>query len=415
MRIKAKLYVPKRWIDLDSPLRKRFNEVESLLRTTLRTSQPSYAQLADFIYKPTVKLKIRKSVAQAVEKRSRFSYTMTHEIACFKRALDDNLACEEDSIYAAALAVRSLLFRDTEPLRTFPMTIVYHDWMSIAPPLATDAIFASLSSQTCESALFGALNIYLILLTSHPFSDGNGRTSRLMFNIYLAKAFPFAPHYVPLNELTRATFGMYEEYIGNACRDGNFRQLIWMLLGLLQSYAEFLSVGTVGAPQCAVSRVLEWVKARQQGSAPAGINDSAPYLVSVSEISVRADDGRINRVFLCHANQIAKRLSEYGTIEYALTGLADLAEGISPKTQAIAFFITADRKEDLKLHFRELRAKYSGILKIQIAVASGDAVIDAKLLATLLDHYTCHDPAATSCPVLLHDFVLASEHEAGLV
>ena len=276
MRIKAKLYVPKKWMDLDQPLRKRFQDVENLLRTALRANQPTYEQLAHFAYKPAVKMNIRKSVADAVARRSRVSYTMTQETSCFQKAVAESLVRGEDSIYSAASAVRSLLFRDPEPLRTFNMTITYHDWMSIVPPVATDPVFASVSAQESKSPLFGALNIYLILLTSHPFSDGNGRTSRLMFNIHLAKAFPFVTHYVPMNELTRATLGVYEEYIGNACKDGNFRQLIWMLLSLLESYAQFVQSAKVAAPESEVARVLGWAEARKNGSqrSPAMIKDS---------------------------------------------------------------------------------------------------------------------------------------------
>jgi hypothetical protein len=404
MRIKAKLYVPKVWNQLDRPLRQRIQDVEHRLRSGLRATQPTYAQLADFIFKSPVKASVRKSVAEAVQRRSRFSYTMTQEIACFQSAIRDMLVGQDDSIYQAASTVRGLMFGSTEPMRIFNMTITYHEWMRIEPPAPADPVFTSLSAHKGPSALFGALNTYLILLTSHPFSDGNGRTSRLMFNILLAKAFGSTQHYIPLNELTRSTHGVYEEYIGDACRHGNFRQLIWLLLGLLESYVSFLHERALDPPQSEVAKVLAWAGARQTGSEGPGINDIPPYLISVSQI-VGDPDTRINNTFLNNAVLIAESLSKYGTIQFAITSLADLVDGLSPPAKAIAFFIDVQRKEDLTLHFRELRAKYSRTLNLQLSVASGDAAIDAKILITLFTQYTCRDPTATACPVFLHDFV----------
>jgi hypothetical protein len=122
---------------------------------------------------------------------------------------------------------------------------------------------------------------------------------------------------------------------------------------------------------------------------------------------------QVDKEFLATLLKIAKTLCQYGLIDFALTGLADISPVVAPRTGAIAFFMKAKRKEDLLLHFRELRASYSHIIKMQIAISSGDPAVDAKLLVTLVSHYTCSDPEATSYPVFLHDFPIAHEFEHG--
>lgn len=404
MKIKAKLYVPIMWSELDRPLRNRVQHVENRLRTALRAKQPTYKELTDFVFKTSKKTLVRKSVAESVQKRSRFSYTMTQEVACFKRAVRDAVVHENNSIYKAASAVRELLFGTTEPMRTFNMTITYHEWMRIAPPEADDPVFSPLSVYKEPSALFGALNTYLVLLTSHPFSDGNGRTSRLMFNIFLAKALGATQHYIPLSELTRSTHGVYEEYIGSACGHGDFRQVIWLLLGLLESYDSFLRARSSSVPPSEVARVLGWAASRRTGSEGPAINDTPPFLISVSDLIKHPIADGINSTFLHGAVLIAQSLTKYGVIQFAITSLADIVEDLTPRTKSLAIFIVVHRKEELTLHFRELRASYSHIMNFQLAVASGDAAIDAKLLVTLVKHYSPRDPAATGCPVFLHDF-----------
>lgn len=405
MKIKAKSYYPKSWAQLDRSVKTRFQNVEKQLRESLCSKQPTYDQLSSFAYEPPVQINVREAVAKAVAKRSQRSYSMTHEIVCFHKALREGTLRTGRTIYESASAVRKHLFGNVEPLRTFNMTITYHaKWMSIAPPVAGDPVFDNLNDYRAGSALFSAINVYLILLTSHPYSDGNGRTSRLMFNLLLSEALELEGHYVPLAELTRATAGIYEEYMANACLHGDFRQLIWLILALLESYAIFLARRAAPQPQSDLAKVLQLATMRTIGKETRGINEMPPFPISVQTFSQPDPGAEVDQNFLDTVMHIAEELSTYGDIQFALTGLADLTPAVSPKTGAIAFFINANQKEDLLLHFRELSAKHRHRVKLQVAVASGCPVIDAKLLFTLVSNYSAKDSSVTSCPVLLHDF-----------
>lgn len=405
MQIKAKNYVPKPWGALDRSVQKRFRQVEQRLREVLDLPQPTYDKLAGFSYEAKVNVKVRKTVASAVSRRAKRSYSMTHEVACFQKVLADGTYRFGRTIFDAASAVRKNLFGSDEPLRTFNMTITYHSkWMYIAPPAHGDPIFFDLGAFSTGSALYDAVNIYLILLTSHPYSDGNGRTARLMFNLQLAEAFGRQVHYVPLSELTRATEGVYEEFIANACRHGDFKQLIWFLLSLLDAYAECLSKPALHEAQSDLAKVMELVTADRSENRSGNINEIPPFPISVQTLSHVEPDIEVNHAFVETAHCIAGELEAYGDIQFALTGLADLAAGVFPKSGAIAFFIFPIQKEDLILRFRELSARYSRKVRLQVVVVSGNPVIDAKILFTLVSGYTGRDSSATSCPILLHDF-----------
>lgn len=406
MNIPSKNYFPTSWAKLERSLQSRFRVVATRLQAALAKPQPGYDQLAGFDYQGTLQIKVRASVVKAVRRRPRRSYNMTHEIACFQKSIREGTYRSQPTIYASACAVRRHLFGTVEPLRAFDMTITYHaKWMRIVPPVAGDPVFAGLpGGGGAGPALHAAINLYLVLLTAHPFTDGNGRTSRLMFNLHLAEALGLTQHYIPLSELTRASHGIYEECIANACMHGDFRQLVWFLLGLLEAYALFLEHKSPPPVENDLERVIRIVAGGQASADAFGINDMAPFPVSVDALAERAGGPPLHRPFIDSALQIAAELAAYGEIRFALTGLADLTPSGAPAGGAIAFFIDARRKEELLLHFRELRARFSRSVRLQVAIASGDPVLDAKLLVSLVSHYTGHDPAAANCPVFLHGF-----------
>jgi hypothetical protein len=331
MKVISKNYHPQSWAQLDHTVQERFRHVELLLRNALRGQQPTYDELENFIYKPSAKIKVRQAVAIAVEKRTQHSYSMTHEIACFQKALREGTYWTGQTLYESASAVRTHLFGKIEPLRKFNMTISYHsEWMSISPPAPGDLIFSTLDNFRAEPALFGAINIYLILLTSHPYSDGNGRTSRLMFNLHLAAAFSFDTHYIPLAELTRATAGVYEEFIANACLHGNFRQLIWLMLALLEAYVQHLASPSKVRSTSDFERIVRLVTSNLDDKAARGINEMPPFPLSVQGLAHLESGNEINREFLDAALGIANELLPYGVIEFAVTGLADISPVVAP-------------------------------------------------------------------------------------
>ncbi|MDM5181926.1 hypothetical protein PO883_32650 [Massilia sp. DJPM01] len=404
MKIPGKLYVPPKWKSLDPRIRKRFQQVQNLLCGALNQQQPTYEQLSHFAFSPRKEVIVRSSIADMVRCRARRSLSMTQEIACFQKIMREGIVSPSDSLYEAGAKIRYLFFGKHEPLRTFNMAIAWHDWMVISPPMPEDPVFSSLSSCNDGPAIYNELNLYLILLTSHPYTDGNGRAARLIFNFSLTAVCAEPLHYIPLAELTIATSGAYEECLGAACQYGDFRKLIALLLDLLESYFEFLKIRNLEESDSDLARVLDLVKRVRGGTLRSGINNFPPYLISVSNIMECKEKVSVNDGFLKYLLQIAQALSDYCSIDFALTSLADLTDDASPKIGAISFFVKAHRKEELLLHFRQLRAKFRGSIILQVVVASTNPADDAKLLVALMSQFSMSGSDVSRCPVLLHNF-----------
>ncbi|ATQ77484.1 hypothetical protein CR152_25500 [Massilia violaceinigra] len=404
MKIPGKLYFPPKWESLDPSLRVLFQEVQDMLYGAFSYTQPNYEQLSHFVSSPIEKIVVRSSIAEVVQRRAKRSLSMSQEIACFRRSARENVVSPDDTVYEAGLKVRYFLFGKFEHLRMIDLTIAWHDWMLIPRPAGGDPVFNKISTFHDEPDLYSALNIYLILLTSHPYTDGNGRTARLLFNLYFNKAQAEAQHYIPLAELTLATAGQYEEYIGTACEIGDFLPLISFLLNLLKSYANFLKSSKTEKHESELTEVLNLVKQRQAGTFQSGINSSPPYLIAVSNIIEHINEIYVNRGFVDHLLKIALVISRYGSIDFAMTGLADIVDGIEKRSGSISFFVKAYRKEELLLHFRELCTQHRDKVRLRIVITSDEPVVAAKLLAALIPQYTGRDVAETTCPILLHDF-----------
>lgn len=404
MRIPGQLYFPIKWENVDQQLRMRFQIVQDLLSDTLQCAQPSYNQISKFAFSSTEEIVVRHAIAEVVKGRAKQSLWMTQEIAGFKKAARENLLPKSYTVYDAGLLVRRLFFEKNEPMRTTDLAIAWHTWMLISPPRQNDPVFARLSNFHAEPVLYSAVNIYLILLTAHPYMDGNGRTARIVFNLYLNRLGPTSQHYIPLADLTIATAGVYEECLGRACQHGDFGQMIAFLLSLLESYATLIKSLDAERPTSEVAEVLELIKQREAGTLGPGINNYPPYLLSISNLAQSSNEHAINREFIERLVGISQKLSEYGAIDFAITGLADIVDGLGPKSATISFFVKAYRKEELLLHFRELCAKHRGKVRLQIAVASSEPALDAKLLATAISQYNSCNSTETTCPILLYDF-----------
>lgn len=337
MKIPGKLYVPPKWKSLDPRMRERFQNVQDLLCGALNQEQPTYEQLSNFAFRPREEIIVRSSIADMVRCRARRSLSMTQEIVCFRKIVREGIVSSGDSLYEAGAKIRYLFFGKHEPLRTFNMAIAWHDWMVICPPMPHDPVFFSLSSFDDGPAIYNALNLYLILLTSHPYSDGNGRAARLIFNYFLAVECARPLHYIPLAELTIATLGAYEEYLGGACQYGDFTKLIAFLLDLLESYTEFLRLRNVAGSDSELTEALALVKRLRGGTLRSGINNFPPYLISISNVIEQKEKISVNHMFLKCLLEIAQTLSDYCSIDFALTSLADLVDDPSPKKGAIYF------------------------------------------------------------------------------
>lgn len=79
-----------------------------------------------------------------------------------------------------------------------------------AVPKQLELLRSVLSDEKKCSALVRATVASTLLLNAHPFTDGNGRLSRLLFNYVLRQAGLPLSAYIPLYEIARRSNGGYE-------------------------------------------------------------------------------------------------------------------------------------------------------------------------------------------------------------
>lgn len=321
---------------------------------------------------------------------------MGQEKACLDILLDQSAREADGTLYEAAQMVRGNLFGHSEPLRRQNVQIIHSPELHIAPPPPADPIFSKWSAHADGPALFNALNIFLVTVASHPFTDGNGRTSRILFNLHLARRHG-AGHYVPMAELAHASGGSYEELLACANQDGRYEALAEYVLALLVAYARFVLTPVVPATESHLAmaqRLAAHAATAQPGKL--SINDQAPYPLSLRNVRDHHPRAALNKRLVSALVDIAQSLRRYARIDFALTELACLAAGADARPPTLAFFVHADDRQALILHARELRTRHAAVANVQIAMVTGNAVLDAKLLINI--------SAALGCAVLLHDF-----------
>lgn len=72
------------------------------------------------------------------------------------------------------------------------------------------ALHGALKQRALGSAIVEATVAYVILNWMHPFADGNGRTSRVVFNAMLRRFGVAVDHYVPIKEINFLARGGHE-------------------------------------------------------------------------------------------------------------------------------------------------------------------------------------------------------------
>lgn len=93
--------------------------------------------------------------------------------------------------------------------------------------------------------LFTAAAAYLMLLNCHPFTDGNGRTARVVVNHLLRQAGMPGDVYLPIHEIARRSDGGYEIALRLAELRGDWASFLRWLLNML---ACCRAIGTAGLP-----------------------------------------------------------------------------------------------------------------------------------------------------------------------
>lgn len=407
----ARLYQPPRWDALPPATRERLARLDGALARCLPLADTSYDALRHFGFAPKPAIAVRPAIRAAVLARGEQTHAMTSERAVVARfaALGDGCAdaCAMVSLYALARRVRGALFGSEETLRRCDLTITFLPWLRLAPPAPWDPVQRRLEDLATGHALLDALNAYLVLLTAHPFTDGNGRTARIVFNLVLRRHIPDA-HYLPLTELCRHGAGDIEELLARANVDGDYLPVLDYLADLLCAYCAF-RLRAPSDPACAdplaeIQTLLDSGIASAEPGRRFDLNKIAPFPVSIGELLAFCTNGaecRADSGFVRAIAAFAHALSAFGAVRFALTTL-DCLCGRQPE-RSITFFVHAHRKEDLLLRFREMRRMAAPIHNVELAVSTGDPALDAKLLINLSGFYTQHG-ADNDALLILNDF-----------
>lgn len=105
-----------------------------------------------------------------------------------------------------------------------------------AVPRQVERLRLLLAGPSEAPPLFTAAVAYLLLLNCHPFTDGNGRTARVLFNHVLHRGGMPGHVYLPLHEIARRSHGGYEIALRLAELRGDWAPFLRWLLKLLACY-----------------------------------------------------------------------------------------------------------------------------------------------------------------------------------
>jgi hypothetical protein len=324
---------------------------------------------------------------------------VSSERSAAERFQRDHARFHHASIYGVARLIRAAVFGHVEPTRTGFLTISYLPWIRLGPPKVADPMHTAIRALNSGSVILDALNLYLVLLSAHPFSDGNGRTARILFNIYLSWRYQVKLHYLPLAELIRAGNGALEELLARGCVCGDYTPALCYLIDLIKTYVDFRrSVETQARPQ-----PLEHLRSYLES--PSGVrqydlNKIPPFLIAVQDIVGPICGRPINIAFMAAINRFANALAGYGAVIFAITTLEDLTEDNSQRS--VTFFMKSRQKEELLLRYRQMRCAEPDIDNLELALWMDEPILNAKVLINLANFY--EDGTRQTTLVFLHGF-----------
>lgn len=158
-----------------------------------------------------------------------------------KPGADPNVLCGIASIVASALIDRNIAFRDHEVsllpdkagniVRFVPHFVARQQMIDLANHL---------QDWPAPSAIRGACAMAAIL-NAHPFPDGNGRTSRVMFNSFCLG--PGFPGYLPFFEVAAASLGGFEIRLRILEVRGDWEPLLTYVCDVVEFYLETIRSG----------------------------------------------------------------------------------------------------------------------------------------------------------------------------
>lgn len=112
-----------------------------------------------------------------------------------------------------------------------------------AVPAQLEKVRLLLADGAAGPPLFKAAVAYALLLNCHPFSDGNGRTARVLFNHVLRQGGMPKDVYLPLYEIGSQSRGGYEIALRTAELRGDWEPFLRYLLDAIQCCREIAGSG----------------------------------------------------------------------------------------------------------------------------------------------------------------------------
>ncbi len=98
------------------------------------------------------------------------------------------------------------------------------------------ALHEVLRRRLFDNAIVEATVGYVILNWMHPFSDGNGRTSRVVFNAILRRAGMPRSHYLPIKEINYLASGGHEVRLRYTVATGDWQELLEYFVNAAELY-----------------------------------------------------------------------------------------------------------------------------------------------------------------------------------
>jgi len=91
-----------------------------------------------------------------------------------------------------------------------------------------------------QNALVRATLAYGVINWMHPFADGNGRTSRIIFNAVLRLAGMPSGHYIPIKEINHLAHGGHEVRLRYTVATGEWEELLEYFVNAIRVYEVLL-------------------------------------------------------------------------------------------------------------------------------------------------------------------------------
>ncbi|NYE64238.1 hypothetical protein FHW58_005476 [Duganella sp. 1224] len=352
---------------------------------------PSYGRMAELNIKVSGSIRVRKSIQELVDERKGFNFNNAESIH-LEQCCSEFRRISESSIYAMAEVARLIAFKASEPPRDFNLTIRFLRELIIPPPLKTSDLYKPTQEFFKGNAVAYAIKTYLILLSEHPYRDGNGRVARLVFNAILKTSLNPLLSYIPLSDLTLLTFGAYEESLAKATKTGNYNEIFELIVSLISQYLSFLE-GEISEAEYS-----------EPENEPKKIEFSNIEILPPIKLSINEFTKRIGQIcshaILDKINILANKINAYGAINFALfTDCAEISK--SHPRSAITFFLSVANTEELRKDIRMLRSSVDENIILHVIPLLNEPSVDAKLLLT---QYVIYSKHSKDYPILLTDF-----------